>query len=261
MSVRDAETVLRVEKRDRIAIVTLNRPAKGNALNRALREAFVSAFEALAGDDAIEVLILTGAGSAFSTGLDLQELGSGGSGAFEGATSLGLPRAMARFPGPIIAAVNGAAVTGGFELALCCDVIVASRAARFADTHARVGVLPGWGISQRLSRTVGIYRAKLLSLTGNYIDAETAERWGLVSCLAEPAELMPTAMRIAADMLGCSSGLPAAYKRVIDAGFATTYGEGLRAEIRASLEHAQGVSASGISARRRDVIERGRTQS
>src|SRR5690606_6689039 len=101
----------------------------------------------------------------------------------------------------VVVAVNGPAITGGFELALAGDVVVASTAARFADTHARVGVMPGWGLSQKLSRTIGIYRAKELSLTGNFLDAERAERWGLVNRVVEPEALMPTALGLASDML------------------------------------------------------------
>ena len=91
----------------------------------------------------------------------------------------------------MIGAINGFAITGGFELALACDVLIASTAARFADTHARVGIMPGWGLSQKLSRTIGIYRAKELSLTGNYLSAEQAEAWGLVNRVVAPEALLP----------------------------------------------------------------------
>ena len=102
---------------------------------------------------------------------------------------------------PIIGAVNGFAITGGFEVALACDFLVASTEARFADTHARVGIIPGWGLSQKLSRLIGLGRAKELSLTGNYLSAEQAERWGLVNRVVAPAELLPTCRQLARDML------------------------------------------------------------
>jgi len=101
---------------------------------------------------------------------------------------------------PIIAAVNGHAITGGFELALACDMIIASSRAKFADTHARVGILPGWGLSQRLPRLIGIGRAKELSFTGNTLTAAQAYEWGLVNRVVEPEELLPTCLALASDI-------------------------------------------------------------
>src|SRR5262249_58026507 len=120
---------------------------------------------------------------------------------------------MTRCDRPIIGAINGVAVTGGFELALACDVLIASTEARFADTHARVGIMPGWGLSQKLSRLIGISRAKQLSLTGNYCSAEQACAWGLVNRVVPPAELLPTCRALAADMLSCDREVMLAYKR------------------------------------------------
>ena len=110
---------------------------------------------------------------------------------------------MGAVPQPIIGAVNGVAVTGGFEVALGCDLLIASTEARFADTHARVGILPGWGISQKLPRLIGIGRAKELSFTGNYIGADQAERWGLVNRVVAAEDLLPTCLALARDMASC----------------------------------------------------------
>ncbi len=144
------EPVLLVEKRDGIATLTLNRPDKLNALSRALRQAIADTFTELADDPEVTVVIVTGAGRAFSAGIDLKEAAAAAPGsAFTGA---GMLAAIQRFSGPVIGAINGYAVTGGFELALACDLLVASSEARFADTHARVGILPGWGLSQKLPR-------------------------------------------------------------------------------------------------------------
>ena len=169
-----------IERHDAIAVVTLNRPEALNALSSALRRRLGETFAELSEDRSTEVIILTGAGRAFTVGLDLKELG--GEGALSRGARGGTPRqedsaphlgsadlsdALAATPQPVIAAVNGYAITGGFELALMCDFIIATPEARFADTHARVGVVPGWGLSQRLPRLVGINRAKELSLTGN----------------------------------------------------------------------------------------------
>ena len=107
------------------------------------------------------------------------------------------------FERPIIAAVNGHAITGGFELALACDLILASERAKFADTHARVGILPGWGLSQKLPRLIGMARAKEVSFSGNTIGPELAYEWGLVNRVVKPDELLPAAQSLASDMASC----------------------------------------------------------
>jgi enoyl-CoA hydratase len=267
-----AEPVLRIEEDDGVVTLTLNRPHAMNALSRALRAALVDAFAAVATNSRAEVVILTGSGRAFCAGLDLKELGSeglgtgapdveAGAGATESAvTSADIIRAMAACERPIIGAVNGVAVTGGFELALACDVLIASTEARFADTQARVGILPGWGLSQKLSRMIGIMRAKELSLTGNYLSAQQAETWGLVNHVVAPADLLPTCRRLAADMRSCVPEVMRAYKRLIDDGFAATFGDGLRLETARSREHARTVGADAIAARRAQIQARGREQ-
>ncbi len=167
----NAETLVIVERPiDGCALVTLNRPRAMNALSTALRAELVAALNRLSADTSVRVLVLTGAGKAFCAGLDLKELGAGSdpATALVPAEALDPVAALARFTGPIIGAINGVAITGGFELALGCDVLIASTAASFADTHARVGVMPGWGLSQRLPRIVGASRAKELSLTGKF---------------------------------------------------------------------------------------------
>lgn len=149
--------VVLVEKSGGIATVTLNRPTAMNALSRQLRSAIATTFEELEADPTVKVAILTGAGKAFCAGLDLKELGSGASTVGGTISDKDPASSIGRFSGPVIGAINGVAITGGFELALACDVLICSEAARFADTHARVGILPGWGLSQKLSRAIGIY--------------------------------------------------------------------------------------------------------
>ena len=154
------DPVLLVERDAPIATVTLNRPDQMNALSTELRLAIGSAFRELECDPTIRVAIVTGAGRAFCAGMDLKELSSGGhdTTGFElsVAGQAEMRDGIAEFSGPVIAAVNGAAATAGFELALACDLILASSKARFLDTHARVGILPGWGLSVRLPRIIGI---------------------------------------------------------------------------------------------------------
>ena len=259
-----SEPVLRIEKSEGIATLTLNRPEARNALNRELRDAIRGAFEALEHDETVGAVILTGAGVAFCAGLDLKELSQPGADRGTGRpaeSAHDIVRAIEGFDRPVIGAINGVAVTGGFELALACDLLIASSEARFADTHARVGILPGWGLSQLLPRIVGIGRAKELSFTGNFLDAQTACAWGLVNRVVPPAELLPTARALARDMLSCDRRSLLGIKRLYDQGFATTLGEGLRLEAKESAAHARGVRPGEIADRRRGIQERGRTQS
>ncbi len=256
-----SSSVLLIEKSDAVANVTLNRPAAMNALSLELRQALTQGFRELAKDPVVRVVILSGAGRAFCAGLDLGELGSREGqplGAFSDGDLIG---AIRGFPGPVIGAVNGFAITGGFELALACDLLIASSEARFADTHARVGILPGWGLSQKLPRLIGIGRAKELAFTGNFIDAQQALAWGLVNRVVAPAELLPSCQKLAADMLSCDPASLRGYKQLIDAGFATTYEEGLRLEARVSRDHASAITPEMVAKRRAAVQERGRRQS
>ncbi|MGH6649986.1 MAG: enoyl-CoA hydratase-related protein [Sphingopyxis sp.] len=141
-------------------------------------------------DRSVHAIVLTGAGSrAFSASLDLKELGAdiGSLGGTKTRTENDDPvAAIASCPQPVIGAINGVAITGGFELALACDILIASTNARFADTHARVGIMPGWGLSQKLSRIVGLSRAKEISLTGNFVTAEQALDWGWSTMSSRP---------------------------------------------------------------------------
>lgn len=262
-----SEPILRIEKHEGIATLTLNRPRAMNALSRALRRDITRAFEALARDTETGCVIVTGAGErAFCAGLDLKELAGESADpaaeSSEDAVSGGvdLVQAMEAFDRPIIGAVNGVAITGGFELALACDFLIASRNARFADTHARVGIMPGWGLSQKLSRMVGIGRAKEISLTGNFVSAEEAAAMGLVNRVVEPEELLPTCQRLARDILSCEPGMVPAYKSVIDRGFAVTFEEGRRIETAANREHGRSVTPDKIAESRRKVTARGREQ-
>jgi len=256
--------VLLVEKSAAIATVTLNRPEAMNALSAELRLALGKVFRELQQDPDIRVAILTGAGRAFCAGMDLKELASGplettgaetgGAGQWE------MAEAIAAFEGPIIAAVNGHAITGGFELALACDLIVASTQAKFADTHARVGILPGWGLSQKLPRLIGVARAKEISFTGNTITAAQAYDWGLVNRVVAPEELLPTCRALAADMASCVPAILKAYKKLIDDGYGMLLPEALRHERATSLESAKAATAAMIAARREEVLARGRAQ-
>ncbi len=256
--------MLLIDRTGAVATVTLNRPEAMNALSRALRAGLNDAIRALAADDSVSVIILTGAGRAFTAGLDLKELGSE-PGAMAAANATGAAEnpvlAIRQCPKPVIGAINGVAITGGFEVALACDVLIASTLARFADTHARVGIMPGWGLSQRLSRVIGVYRAKELSLTGNFLDAQTALAWGLVNRVVEPEILMSTAMALAQDMASVPKETLCLYKSIIDQGFDVSLGEGLALEHARSSANNQAVTPEMVEARRLAIQARGRGQS
>ncbi|MFO1115518.1 MAG: enoyl-CoA hydratase [Beijerinckiaceae bacterium] len=256
-------SLLLIEKTGAVATVTLNRPDAMNALSRALRAELDAAIRKLSADDSVSVVILTGAGRAFTAGLDLKELGATAD-ALGDANATGAAQnpvlAIQQCPKPVIGAINGVAITGGFELALACDVLIASTNARFADTHARVGIMPGWGLSQKLSRVIGIYRAKELSLTGNFLDATTALEWGLVNRVVAPDELMPAAMKLAEDMASIPTDTLCLYKSIIDEGYAANFGEALQIEHRRSSANNRNVTPDSVEKRRAGIQARGRTQ-
>lgn len=260
-----SESVLLIERDGPVATVTLNRPDQMNALSSALRLAIGNAFYQLQDDPEIRVAVLTGAGRAFCAGMDLAELSSGGSDTTGHDMSVvgqeEMAGGIAAFEGPIIAAVNGHAVTGGFELALACDMIIASDRAKFADTHARVGILPGWGLSQKLPRLIGVGRAKEVSFSGNTIDAELACEWGLVNRVVEADALVATAQALAHDMASCVPHVLEGYKRLIDTGLGMSLPEALEYERKAGIESSKDVSTSDIAERREGVQTRGRKQS
>jgi enoyl-CoA hydratase len=204
------EDVVRIEVSDRVATVTLNRPGQRNALNRALMYGLWDAITAVGADENVAVVILTGADPAFSAGVDLKEvsgeipspLPARGQGEGPERGSDGLWRFLPVIDKPIIGAINGVAVTGGLEIALQCTFLVASDRARFADTHARLGVMPGGGMTVLLADYVGHRRAVELSLTGNFLGAEESLGAGLVNHVVAHSELLPFTRALATDIAG-----------------------------------------------------------
>lgn len=223
----EAEDPVLLEIMGEVALVTLNRPAARNALSRGLSARFREVFAQLAQSDTIKVAVLTGNGPAFCAGADLKELAEGVSTlqAADEAVGAGHTRfGMAAFQGPVIAAINGPAMTGGLELALNCDIRLASTAARFADTHGLVGVIPGGRMSALLPRLIGLSRAKEMSLGARILDADTAERWGLVNRVVAPDRLLPEALALAADIARMDRQILLTYNRLIDEGYDLPYG-------------------------------------
>ncbi|MET0146329.1 MAG: enoyl-CoA hydratase [Ilumatobacteraceae bacterium] len=241
-----------VEDHGDVRLIRLNRPAARNALNAPLAQAGIDAVEA--GQDAA-VIVITGADPAFCAGLDLRALGVD--------TLSQLPhfsQAVQDSKVPVIAAVNGPAVTGGFEVALACDFIVASDRARFADTHLRVGVYPG-PVLVDLPRRVGTARAREMSLTGNFVDAETALRIGLANHVVPHDELIPFALELATAIAEQDRGMVAAMREDWDATDRLPVAEAHGSHNRFGAERGyRDGTAEALASHRSDVIARAHRQ-
>ena len=249
----DGSGILLIDTTDRVRTITLNRPESRNALSSALRSQFFAALRDAESDGAVDVVIVTGADPVFCAGLDLKELGN----------TTDLPDISPKWPPmtkPVIGAINGAAVTGGLELALYCDILIASEQARFADTHARVGLLPTWGLSVRLPQKVGVGMARRMSLTGDYLSAADALRAGLVTEVVPHERLMPAARAVAASIVGNNQkavrALLDSYHRIDE----DTTGSGLWMEAEAARKWMRSATGDDIAASRASVMERGRAQ-
>ncbi len=262
-----ADEVL-LEVTDRVAVVTINRPEARNALNRAVRKALPATIAECESRDDVDVMILTGADPAFTAGIDLKEFGSGANtderfGGVDDARPGRVARRGALPPRTklLIGAINGVAVTGGFEIALNCDFLIASERARFADTHARVGIMPGWGLTVLLAQRIGVARARQMSVTGNFLDAQRAYEWGLVNEVVPHNELLPRCRQLAADCLSIDQRavrqMLATYREVTD----TTVENGWGIEARVSKEwEGAGFDPALIEAKRQAIVDRGRSQ-
>jgi enoyl-CoA hydratase len=248
---------------ERIATVTLNRPETRNALSSEVLRWLPRLLSAADADDEVDVIILTGADPAFCAGLDLVELASeGGSRLIDGPQESQSRRSRGPFPPlgkPVIGAINGAAVTGGLELALNCDFLVASERARFGDTHTRLGMMPAWGLSALLPQAIGVRRAREMSFTGNFVDAAEALAIGLVNHVVPHTELIAFTRELAAAIVGNDQ---AAVRQLRTTYAAITHDDDAwETEARTSRawQRTQ-FSAERIAARRAAVIERGKQQ-
>ena len=246
---------------DGVGLITLNRPEVRNALSSDVLEALPKAIRSLEGSSGVDVLVLTGSDPAFCAGLDLRELGDSG-GNIDPDSQSEPNRPFPERSKPLIGAVNGVAVTGGLELALACDFLIASDRASFADTHARVGVMPGWGLSVLLPQAIGVRRAREMSLTGNYVDATTAEKWGLVNRVVPHEALLETVYALARDIrsndqVGVRQMLET-YSRTAE----TTVADGWEIEASMGAEWLKNSDfrPEKVAERRADIQSRGRAQ-
>lgn len=194
-----------------VAVVTIDRPQVRNALDGEVLAALAGAVETFDRDERVAAIVLTGADPAFCAGFDLRQLSQRPAGARANQVPPGRRGLLPDHGVPIVGAVNGPAVTGGLELALGCDFLVASERARFADTHARVGAMPGAGLTIRLPQLVGLDRARRMSLTGEFVDARTAYEWGLVTEVVPHDDLLARARELAAAI----GSIPAANVREV----------------------------------------------
>ncbi len=215
------ETIL-VEREGAIALVVLNRPKVLNALNLLMIRELRAAFAELEADGGVRAIVLTGAGEkAFGAGADIGELGSLPNAVAAVALvheGQGLTLFIERMRTPVIAAVNGFALGGGCELAMGCDIRIASEKARFGQPEVTLGLLPGYGGTQRTARLLGRGMAMYLCLTGELIDAREAHRIGLVESVVAPEALLPEAKRIATTIASRAPLAVSAAKRAIDDG-------------------------------------------
>jgi enoyl-CoA hydratase len=241
-----------------VRLLTLNRPEARNALSRDLiRAAYTSLTEADA-NDAVRAVVLTGADPAFCAGVDLKEAQRDGLKYFEEFRSQSCIAAVAKMRTPIVGAINGSCFTGGLEMALGCDFLVASERAVFADTHARVGILPGGGMTARLPQVVGLAMARRLSMTGEVVDAAApsasgwSPRWWLTTCCSTGRSSWP------ARSPRCPAQVMLGLKEIYTTGAAAVVDPGLAAEEK--IAFAQHRDFEGLGDQFRAVSERNKRQ-
>ncbi|MGX7732299.1 enoyl-CoA hydratase [Rhodococcus sp. 2H158] len=244
----DFETIL-LDRKDRVGIITLNRPKALNALNSQLMREVVAAVEELEADAGIGAILLTGSEKAFAAGADIKEMAPKTFSEVYAEDLFSQWDRLSSARKPIIAAVSGYALGGGCELAMLCDFIIAADTAKFGQPEIKLGVIPGIGGSQRLTRAVGKAKAMDMCLTGRNMDAEEAERAGLVSRIVPAAELFDVALEAATTVASMSLPVAMMAKEAVNRSFETTLAEGVKFERRvfhstfATADQKEGMAA------------------
>ena len=243
------ETIL-VETRGRVGLLTLNRPQALNALNAQLTREVAAALAAFEADADVGCVVLTGSSRAFAAGADIKEMAPQSyMDVFKGDLFAAFEHAVSAFRKPLIAAVAGHALGGGCELAMLCDFIIAADNAKFGQPEINLGVMPGIGGSQRLTRFVGKSKAMDMCLTGRTMDAAEAERSGLVSRVVPVEALLDEALKAAEKIAGQSLPIAMMTKESVNRAYETTLAEGVRFERRlfhamfATLDQKEGMAA------------------
>jgi enoyl-CoA hydratase len=229
---QEAEPAVLTSVEDGVGLIRLNRPKALNALNQETMHAVVEAAQAWDADPRVRAIVLTGSAKAFAAGADIKEMASKSYAEVYAADWFSQWGRLAEVRIPVIAAVSGYALGGGCELAMMCDVLVAGEGARFGQPEINLGVIPGMGGSQRLTRAVGKAKAMDMVLTGRMMDAREAERAGLVSRLVDDDAVLDTAMEVARSIAAKSRPATMIAKEAVGAAFETTLEQGVRFERR-----------------------------
>jgi enoyl-CoA hydratase len=229
------------EKKDGVARITINRPSVMNAITPTLLAEMKTAVLEAGKDNEVKVIVLTGAGRAFSAGVDLVALGDrkldgGKVGPILDDPARALIEAIQDVPKVVIAMVNGFCITGAMEIVLGCDLVIAAEEAKFGDTHARWGLRPTWGMSQRLPRVVGVLKAKELSFTADLITGKDAQQLGLVNMAVPLDKLEETVQELIEKITGNSEASLAAYKYLYNKGLNETLKKGLEFEAKSEFD-------------------------
>ncbi|MFB0951431.1 MAG: enoyl-CoA hydratase [Rhodospirillales bacterium] len=245
----DFQNIIAEKKDDGVALITLNRPDALNALNDALINELGTAIDTFEADTDIGCIVITGSEKAFAAGADIKEMQSKSYMDTYMSNFISTWERVAKCRKPVIAAVNGFALGGGCELAMMCDFIIAGDRAKFGQPEVKLGILPGAGGSQRLTRFVGKSKAMEMCLTGRMMDAEEAERAGLASRVVPAAELLEDALKTASTIAGMSTPTTMMIKESVNRSYETTLAEGILFERRtfhaafATEDQIEGMSA------------------
>jgi enoyl-CoA hydratase len=251
-------TCVETADHDAVRVLTMNRPAARNALSPELIATLYTALREADDDPSVRAVVLTGADPAFCAGVDLKEAARLGSVYFEQFQNQSCIRQTGEMRTPIVGAVNGPVFTGGLEMALGCDFLIASERAVFADTHARVGILPGGGMTARLPQVVGAAMARRLSMTGEVVDAARAEKIGLVTEVVPHDRLLPRAVELAGQIAEVPAPIMAGLKEIYVTGSAPIIDPALAAE--RAIAGAQTLDRTSLTDRYTEVSERNRRQ-
>ena len=252
------DSLVHIADHGSVRILTLNRPEARNALSRDLIRATHAALTEADDDESVRVVVLTGTDPAFCAGVDLKEAQRDGTKYFAEFRSHSCIEATSKMRTPIVGAINGAVFTGGLEMALGCDFLIASERAVFADTHARVGILPGGGMTARLPQLVGLAMARRLSMTGEVVDAVRAERIGLVTEVVAHDRLLDRAIELASQIAEVPGPTMLGLKEIYTTGAAAVIDPALAAE--EMIANAQSRDFAGLGDRFRAVTERNKGQ-
>lgn len=245
----DFQNIIAEKKDDGVALITLNRPDALNALNDALINELGAAIDSFEADTDIGCIVITGSEKAFAAGADIKEMQSKSYMETYMSNFISTWERVAKCRKPVIAAVNGFALGGGCELAMMCDFIIAGDRAKFGQPEVKLGILPGAGGSQRLTRFVGKSKAMEMCLTGRMMDADEAERAGLASRVVPAADLLEDALKTAATIAGMSTPTTMMIKESVNRSYETTLAEGILFERRtfhaafATEDQKEGMSA------------------